>query len=164
MSVDPYLKSLPAERREVVEALRELVLRNLPKGYEESFEWGHPTYQIPLAKYPDTYNKRPLCYAAIAAQKHHYAVYLMCVYQDAKLRKQLEVDFAKAGKKLDMGKSCIRFKRLEDVHLPAIARAIKAVTPAKYIASYEKIKGRGLAAPAESAHAPADSRPASPRR
>ena len=139
--VDAYLESLPAERRKVVETLRALVLKNLPKGYEESFEWGYPTYQIPLAKYPDTYNKKPLCYAAIAAQKHHYAVYLMCVYQDPKLRKQLEADFAKAGKKLDMGKSCVRFKKLEDVPLPAIGRAIKAVTPAKYIAAYERVKG-----------------------
>jgi len=142
-SVDAYLESLPAERREVVKTLRELVLKNLPKGYEESFEWGYPTYEIPLAKYPDTYNKRPLAYAAIAAQKHHYAVYLMCVYQDAKLRARLEDDFAKAGKKLDMGKSCIRFKRLEDVPLPAIGRAIRAVPPAKYIAAYEKVRGRG---------------------
>jgi uncharacterized protein YdhG (YjbR/CyaY superfamily) len=141
-SVDAYLKSLPAERRAVVKTLRELVLENLPKGYEESFEWGYPTYEIPLAKYPDTYNKRPLCYAGIAAQKNHYAVYLMCVYQDAKLRKQLEDDFAKAGKKLDMGKSCVRFKKLEDVPLPAIARAIRAVTPGKYIAAYEKLKGK----------------------
>jgi len=141
-SVDAYLESLPAERRAVVKTLRELVLKNLPKGYEESFEWGYPTYEIPLSKYPDTYNKRPLSYVAIAAQKHYYAVYLMCVYQDAKLRTRLEDDFAKAGKKLDMGKSCIRFKRLEDVPLPAIGRAIRAVPPAKYIAAYEKIKGK----------------------
>ena len=141
-SVDAYLKSLPAERRAVIRTLRALVLENLPKGYEESFEWGYPTYQIPLAKYPDTYNKRPLCYVAIAAQKHHYAVYLMCVYQDEKLRARLEADFAKAGRKLDMGKSCIRFKRLEDLPLPAIGRAIKAVTPAKYIAAYEKVRGK----------------------
>ena len=141
-SVDAYLESLPAERRAVVKTLRELVLKNLPKGYEESFEWGYPTYEIPLSKYPDTYNKRPLSYVAIAAQKHYYAVYLMCVYQDAKLRTRLEDDFAKAGKKLDIGKSCIRFKRLEDVPLPAIGRAIRAVPPAKYIAAYEKIKGK----------------------
>ena len=140
--VDAYLKSLPADRREVVATLRDLVLKNLPKGYEESLEWGYPTYQIPLAKYPDTYNKRPLCYAAIAAQKNHYAVYLMCVYQDEKLLAQLKADFAKAGKKLDMGKSCIRFKQLEDLPLPAIGRAVKAVTPAKYIAAYERVKGK----------------------
>ena len=141
-SVGAYLASLPAERRAVVATLRELVLKNLPKGYEESFEWGYPTYEIPLAKFPDTYNKRPLCYAAIAAQKNHYAVYLMCVYQDEKLLAKLKADFAKAGKKLDMGKSCIRFKKLEDVALPAIGRAVKAVTPAKYIAAYERIKGK----------------------
>jgi hypothetical protein len=140
-SVDAYLKSLPAERRAVVATLRALVLDNLPKGYEETFEWGYPTYVIPLSKYPDTYNKRALCYAAIAAQKNHYAVYLMCVDEDGKLRKKLESDFAKAGKKLDMGRSCLRFRKLEDVPLDAIGRAIAAVPPAKYIAAYERVRG-----------------------
>jgi uncharacterized protein YdhG (YjbR/CyaY superfamily) len=141
-SVAAYLAELPAERRAVVTTLRALVKKNLPKGYEETMSFGYPAYVIPLSKFPDTYNKQPLCYAAIAAQKNHYAVYLMGVYQDAGLRKQLEADFAKAGKKLDMGKSCVRFKKLEDVPLPALGRALKAVTPAKYIAAYEKIKGK----------------------
>ena len=141
-SVAAYLEELPAERRAVVSKLRALVKKNLPKGYVETMSFGYPAYVIPLAKYPDTYNGQPLCYAAIAAQKNHYAVYLMCVYQDAELRRKLEADFAKAGKKLDMGKSCLRFKKLEDVPLPAIGRAIKAVTPAKYIAAYDKIKGK----------------------
>ena len=139
--IEAYLEKLPGERRKVVETLRALVKKNLPKGYVESFEYGYPSYVIPLEKYPDTYNGKPLCYVSIAAQKHHYAVYLMCVYQDAGLRKKLEDAFRKAGKKLDLGKSCLRFKKLEDVHLPAIAAAIAAVPPAKYIAAYEKIKG-----------------------
>ena len=139
-TVEAYLDELPAERRAVMTKLRALVKKNLPKGYAESMSYGYPAYVIPLAKFPDTYNGQPLCYAAIAAQKSHYAVYLMCVYQDAGLRKKLEADFKKAGKKFDMGKSCLRFKRLEDVSLEGIAAAIAAVSPAKYIAAYEKIK------------------------
>ena len=141
-SVDEYLDELPAERRAVLRTLRAIVKKNLPKGYVESFEYGYPSYVIPLSTYPNTYNGQPMCYAAIAAQKSHYAVYLMCVYQDAGLRKKLEDEFRKAGKKLDMGKSCLRFKQLEDVPLEAIGRAIAAVTPARYIAAYEQVKGK----------------------
>lgn len=141
-SVDGYLKELPPERRAVVSKLRDMVLKHLPKGYEESFEWGYPTYQVPLARFPDTYNKKPLCYAAIAAQKNHYALYLMCVYQDAKQLAKLEAAFEKAGKKLDMGKSCVRFKSLDDVPLPAIGQIIASTPPAAYIKAYEKIRAK----------------------
>jgi hypothetical protein len=141
-TVEGYLKALPAERRKVLAQLRDVVLKNLPKGYEESFDWGCPIYQVPLAKYPDTYNKKPLSYVAIAAQKNYYALYLMSVYQDAKLLAKLRADFAKAGKKLNMGKSCVRFKSLDDLPLPAIGRIIAAVPPAKFIAEYERIRGK----------------------
>jgi uncharacterized protein YdhG (YjbR/CyaY superfamily) len=139
-TVAAYIEALPAERRAVIKTVRALVKKHLPKGYVETMSFGYPAYVIPLAKYPDTYNGQPLCYAAIAAQKNHYAVYLMCVYQDARLRKSLEADFKKAGKKFDMGKSCLRFRKLEDVPLDAIGAAIAAVPPAKYIAAYEKAK------------------------
>jgi hypothetical protein len=139
-SVAAYLEELPAERRAVMAKLRALVKKNLPKGYEETMALGYPAYVIPLAQYPDTYNKQPLCYAAIAAQRNHYAIYLMCVYQDAGLRKKLERAFRQAGKKLDMGKSCLRFRKLEDLSLEAVGEAIAAVTPANYIAVYESVK------------------------
>ena len=138
--IDAYLKMLPAERRTVVRKMRALVRKHLPKGYVETFEFGLPCYVIPLKTYPDTHNGKPLWYAGIAAMKSHYAFYLMCAYQEPKLRKKLEQAFAKAGKKLDMGKSCLRFKKLEDVPLAAIANVIAAVPVAKYIEVYEKVK------------------------
>ena len=137
-TVAKYLEELPADRREVVKAMRRLVLDNLPKGYAESMSFGMIGYEIPLEKYPDTYNGRPLSYVAIAAQKSHYAFYLMSVYADSKEEKALRAAFGKAGKKLDLGKSCLRFKKLEDVVLPAIGRVIAGTTPAQYIALYEK--------------------------
>src|SRR4249920_3382463 len=101
-TVEAYLKELPADRRAVIAAVRAVVVKNLPKGYEEAMEWGMPCWQIPLAKYPHTYNDRPLKYVALAAQKSFYALYLMCVDHDPKLLAELHAAYAKAGKKLDM--------------------------------------------------------------
>ena len=137
-TVEGYLKELPAERRAVIAAVRAMILKHLPKGYQESVEWGFPCYEIPLAKYPDTYNKRPLMYAAIAAQKNFYALYLTCSYGDPKQVALVEAAFKKAGKKLDAGKSCIRFQGLDDLPLPALGKIIAATTPAALIGRYEK--------------------------
>ena len=139
--VTAYLAELPPERRMVVAAVREVVLANLPAGYRETVGWGMLSYGIPLERYPDTYNHQPLCYLALAAQKNHYALYLMAVYQDAKLEAELRGAFEQAGKKLDMGKSCIRFKKLEDLPLEAIGEMIASVPPETFIASYERVKG-----------------------
>ena len=139
--VNAYLAELPAGRREIVAAVRTVILDNLPPGYSESTGWGMITYGIPLERFPDTYNKQPLCYVALAAQKNHFALYLMCIYQDSELETELRTAFAGAGKKLDMGKSCVRFKRLEDLPLEAIGRLIAKVSPEKLIATYESVKG-----------------------
>jgi hypothetical protein len=141
-SVAAYMKELPAERRAVVSKVRAMVLKNLPKGYEEMFDWGCPSYGIPLSRYPDTYNKKPLYYVAIGAQKNYYAIYLMSVYQDPRQLAKLKAAFEKAGKKLNMGKSCVRFKKLEDIPLDAIGKIIASTTPATYIKEYEKIRGK----------------------
>ena len=136
-TVDEYLESLPPERRAVVSAVRDVILRNLPQGYRETMSFGMIGYGIPLERYPNTYNRQPLAYAALAAQKNHYALYLMSAYQDSDDEARLRRDFAEAGKKLDMGKSCIRFRALDDLPLDAIARAIAAVPPEEHIARYE---------------------------
>jgi uncharacterized protein YdhG (YjbR/CyaY superfamily) len=128
-----YIDSLPQDRRETIEQLRNLVLKNLPSGYEEALEWGMLCYQVPLSAYPDTYNKRPLVYAAIASQKNHIALYLNCAYASDELRAEFENRFAKSGKKLDMGKSCLRFKKLEDIDLDAVAWVIAATPMGNYI-------------------------------
>jgi len=133
-SIREYLGGLPDERRKAVAAVRKALLKSLPKGYEEAVEWGMITYQVPLAVYPDTYNKKPLMYAALASQKNYMAVYLCNVYGIPALRKQVEAGFKAAGKKLDMGKSCIRFKKLEDLPLEVIGRAVAATPMKAYVA------------------------------
>lgn len=141
-TVADYLKELPPERRKVVTAVRSVVRKNLPKGYREVMGWGMISYGIPLSRYPDTYNGQPLCYAAIAAQKNHYAVYLMNVYADSEEEKSFRRDFEKAGKKLDMGKSCVRFRKLEDISLPAIGKVIRSTPVDTFIKRYEAARAK----------------------
>jgi hypothetical protein len=102
--------------------------------------WGMISYEIPLKRYPTTYNGQPLLYAALAAQKQYYALYLMCVYQDPKLERLLKEGFARAGAKLDMGKSCVRFRKLEDLPLDAVERIVASTPPDQFIAWYERVR------------------------
>jgi hypothetical protein len=141
-TVGEYLKQLPPERRKSLSAVRDVVLDNLPKGYEEAIGFGVITYAIPLADYPDTYNRQPLCVAALSAGKQYCSIHLMAAYGDAKTRKWLEDQFRKSGKKLNMGKACVRFKTPDDLPLDAIAAVIAKVTPEKYIAAYEASRNK----------------------
>ncbi len=136
-TVAAYLKELPAERREVIAAVRKTILSNLPAGYEERMNWGMISYEVPLSRYPKTYNGQPLSYVALAAQKNYYAVYLMSVYEDSKEETSLRAAFEKAGKKLDMGKCCVRFRRLEDVPLAAIGKIVAGTSLEEHLARYE---------------------------
>jgi hypothetical protein len=141
-TVDDYLAELPPERRVVVSAVRDVVRKNLPKGYTETMNWGMISYELPLSRYPNTYNGQPLSYAALAAQKNYFALYLPLVYQDAEQEARLRKGFEKAGKKLDIGKSCVRFKRVEDLELGAIAKVIASTPPDKFIQRYEEARRR----------------------
>ena len=136
-TVEQYLEELPADRREVMSAVRDVMLRNLPDGYRESMQFGVIGYDIPLERYPDTYNGQPLCYAGLAAQKRHFSLYLMCAYGDAGEHRWLVSEFRKAGKKLDMGKSCVRFRKLDDLPLDVIGQFIARTPPDEFIAYYE---------------------------
>ena len=136
-SVKEYLAGLPSERRSSISRVRDVVRKNLPKGYREVMNWGMVTYELPLERYPDTYNGRPLCYAAIAAQKNHNALYLMSAYADTGEAARLREAFRKAGKKMDMGKSCLRFRNSDDLPLEAIGQVIRNTPPEKFIARYE---------------------------
>ena len=129
-TVAAYLAGLDPERRALISKVRQVVKTNLPRGYAEGMDYGVITWSIPLSKFSDTYNGRPLCYAALAAQKAHNALYLMGVYGDPKQQTFLREEFRKRGLKLDMGKSCLRFKRIEDLPLDVIAEVI-ARTPAE---------------------------------
>ena len=136
-SVKEYLAGLPSERRSSISRVRDVVRKNLPEGYREVMNWGMVTYELPLERYPDTYNGRPLCYAAIAAQKNHNALYLMSAYEDTGEAARLRDAFRKAGKKMDMGKSCLRFRNSDDLPLEAIGQVIRNTPPEKFIARYE---------------------------
>ncbi len=123
-----YLASLPPERRTVVKAVRALVKKRLPKGYVERMNWGMLSYEVPLRRYPDTYNGQPLMYLALAAQKNNYAFYMTSPTADEVLMGKLTRAYEAAGRKLDMGKGCLRFKTLEELPLDVIGELI-ASTP-----------------------------------
>ena len=141
-TVTEYLAALPDERRAVVSKLRTFVKKNLPKGYKEHIGFGAITYAVPLSKLPDTYNGEPLCYAGIAAQKNYYALYLMNAYGDPKERKKLVDGFKKHGKKLDMGKSCLRFKSLDDIPLDVVGDVIASTPMDAYIEMYRRTRAK----------------------
>lgn len=132
-TVAAYLAALPDDRRAALKAVRAAVRKHLPRGYEEGFGWGMITWSVPLSAYPDTYNGQPLMYAALASQKNYMSFHLACAYMNAPLRKQLADGFEAAGKKLDMGKGCIRFKQLDDLPLDVIGRAVAAVPAKRYV-------------------------------
>lgn len=123
-TVDEYLAGLPEERREAIGTVRDVILSNLPEGYEEAMRWGMIAYEVPLATEPDTYNGQPLMYAALASQKNHMAVYLTGVYADDQARESFLDAYRATGKRLDMGKSCIRFRKLEHLPLEVIGEAV----------------------------------------
>jgi hypothetical protein len=125
-TVAAYLRELPPDRRAVVAAVRQLVLEHLPKGYEEAMNWGMITYQVPRKSFASAANPQPLCYAALAAQKNYYSLYLMSLYVNPKELAAFRAAFKAAGKKLDTGKSCVRFRQLDDLELPAVARLVAA--------------------------------------
>ncbi|HEY4492029.1 MAG TPA: DUF1801 domain-containing protein [Acidobacteriota bacterium] len=141
-SVQKYLQSLSADRRKTIAAVRAMIRKNLPKGFEEAMNWGMITYQVPLKRLPDTYNGQPLCYAALASQKNYMALYLMSVYADKELERWFRQQFRAAEKKLDMGKSCIRFRRLEDLPLEVIGQTIGKISLDEYIERYERGRAR----------------------
>jgi hypothetical protein len=152
-TVAEYLSSLPEDRRRAIEAVRKVILQNLDKDYEEGMQYGMIGYYVPHRVYPAGYHcdpKQPLPFAALGSQKNYMSVYLMCVYGESKLAQWFREAWAKTGKKLDMGKSCVRFKKPEDLALEVIGEAIKRVPAKAYIEHCEKAlkesKGAGGAA------------------
>jgi Domain of unknown function (DU1801) len=139
-TVDGYIASLPAERREAMASVREIVRKNLPDGYEEGIQYGMIGWYVPHDLYPAGYHanpKEPLPFVSLGSQKSHMALYLMCVYGDAVLGEWFRAEYAKSGKRLDMGKSCVRFKKLDDLALDVVARTVARVPVKKFVAAYE---------------------------
>ena len=132
-TVEEYLGSLSDDRRDAIEEVRQIILSNLPAGFEEAMNWGMIAYQVPLEVVAETYNGQPLMYAALASQKRHMAVYLTAVYADGGGAEVFQRDYLATGKKLDMGKSCVRFRRLEDLPLELIGETIAATSMSEFI-------------------------------
>jgi hypothetical protein len=138
-TVDAYLAELPEDRREAIAGVRSTILEHLPGGFEEGMQFGMIGYYVPLERFPDTYNGEPLTVAALAGQKRHNALYMMGIYggDDAWFRERWEA----TGRKLSMGKSCVRFRRLDDVPLEVVGEAIARVSVDDLIAAHERAHG-----------------------
>lgn len=141
-TVEEYLAELPEERREVVATVRDAIRGHLAPGFAETVNWGMICYEVPLERYPDTYNKQPLMYMALAAQKNHFAVYTTGVYMDPGGEDWVRSAFETAGQKLDMGKSCIRFRKLEDLPLEVIGEIAGKHTVDEFLEAYVAVGRR----------------------
>ena len=141
-TVQGYLDDLPADRRAEVETVRQVILNHLPDGYEETLNWGMITYQIPLEAYPDTYNGKPLMYAALASQKNHISLYLTGIYIDEEARDDFKAAYKATGKPYDAGKSCVRFKTVEDLPLSLIGEVIASLEVDAFIEKTETARAR----------------------
>lgn len=142
-SVEEYLAELDEERRETVAAVRALVRDALPDGFTEEMNWGMISWELPLERYADTHNGKPLQLAALASQKRHCSLYLHGAYMDPELVKRLEEGFAEAGLKLDMGRSCVRFRTPGDLPPDVIREVVGALDPDGFIALYESARAGG---------------------
>jgi uncharacterized protein YdhG (YjbR/CyaY superfamily) len=141
-TVEDYIKELPKERQQAIIKLRKEIRKNIPKGFSEGMGYGMMGYSVPHSLYPAGYHcdpKLPLPFMGVASQKHFIAVYHMGVYADPKLLKWFTDAYAKAGVgKLDMGKSCIRFKNPEKIPYKLIGELASKITPQQWIEVYEK--------------------------
>lgn len=141
-TVEQYLAALPEDRRAAISAVRDVILENLDKNYEEGLQYGMIGYYVPHKVFPAGYHvdpKQPLPFAALASQKNHMAIYLMGIYGQPENEKWFREAWAKTGKKLDMGKSCVRFKKLDGVALDVIGEAIRRAPAKAYIQQYESV-------------------------
>lgn len=141
-TVQEYLDNLEPDRREVVSAVREVISAAMPDGYEEAIAYGMIGWSVPLERYPDTYNGQPLGYVALAAQKRYYSLYLNALYAGSVDETEFRRRWEDSGRKLDMGKSCLRFRKLEDLNLDLIAETVAATPVDAYIARYEQARAR----------------------
>jgi uncharacterized protein YdhG (YjbR/CyaY superfamily) len=139
-TVSEYLADLSPADRADIRKVRSVIVKNLPKGYKEAVQWGMICYAVPLSRYPDTYNGQPLCYAALAAQKNYHSLYLMNVYSTKAEEQEFRTRYEASGRKLDMGKSCVRFRAADDLPLDLIGKVIAKTPVDEFIANYEKAR------------------------
>jgi len=138
-TVKEYLAELPVDRREAIQAVREVILKNLDKGFEEGMQYGAIGYYVPHRLYPAGYHCDPriaLPFGGLGSQKHHMSIGFMSLYGDADELKWFQSAWAKTGKKLDMGKCCIRFKKVEDLALDVIGESLRRMPAERFIEQY----------------------------
>ena len=138
ITVEQYLNELPNERKEAMSIVRQTIVENLPDGYNEVMNWGMITYEVPLETYPNTYNGKPLMYAALASQKNYMSVYLTGCYMSLDVRNKFKKAYKKSGKRFDAGKSCIRFKKIDDLPLDLLGKTIASMDVNEFIELVEK--------------------------
>jgi uncharacterized protein YdhG (YjbR/CyaY superfamily) len=145
-TIAEYIEQLPEDRKEVIEKMRKVILKNMPKGFEEVLNYGMIGYVVPHSIYPDGYHcspELPLPFLHIASQKNYVALYHSCIYADTELFDWFTKEYPKhCSSKLDMGKSCIRFKKMDDIPYDLIKELIKKVTVKQWIATYESALGK----------------------
>jgi hypothetical protein len=137
-TVTEYLAGLPDDRRKAMQAVRKVIKANLPKGIVESMNWGMIVYEVPLKTCPDTYNGQPLAYAALSSQKNYMSVYLMGIYGSEPLRLEFEDAYKSTGKRMDIGKSCVRFRKIDDLPLDVVGHAVGAMTLEQFVALHDE--------------------------
>jgi len=141
-TVRAFLATLPADRRHEVERVRTVVRKHLPVGYEEVVTKNMLVYQVPFERYSDTYNGCPLWYTAIASQKSYLSLHLLPVYFNPTQAQRLKDGFRAAGKKLDMGKACIRFKAADDLALDTIGDIVASIPMDRWIQMAQAVRRR----------------------
>ena len=139
--VEDYLAELPQDRRVIIEAVRQTILENLPEGFQETMQYGMISYVIPLERYPKTYNKQALAVFSLASQKNYLSLYLMNIYGSPEAQEWFTDRYRASGKKLNMGKACLRFKSLEDLPTGLVGEAVARTSVEDYINIYEAARG-----------------------
>ena len=135
-TVAQYMEELPEDRRTAIETVRQTVLARLPDGYLETMLYGMISYVVPLDRFPNTYNKQPLALASLANQKNYMALYLNNVYSDPALEAHFTEGYRASGKRMDIGKSCVRFRKLGDLPLDVVGGAIASTSVEAMIERY----------------------------
>jgi hypothetical protein len=141
-TVAEFLAQLPPERRREVTRIRTLIRKHLPAGYEEAVSRNMLVYQVPIQRYPDTYNKQPLWYVALASEKSYLSLHLMRIYGDKAQAQRLKDGFRAAGKKLDMGKACIHFKTADELPFDVIGEVVASTPMDRWIAIAQSARRR----------------------
>jgi hypothetical protein len=136
-SVETFLQTIPAQRAQALRGVRSVVLANLPSGYVEAMRSGFISYEIPLERFPTTYNGRPLQVVALASHRQYMSLYLMAVYARPEFAAWFTARYRKSGKPLRMGKSCVHFKYLDELALDVLGEAIRRVPVTEYVRFYE---------------------------